>query len=286
MRSEKLALGLIGWPLDHSLSPPLHQAALQAAGLSGEYRLYPTPDDEAGAGVLRELFARMRSGEIHGLNVTIPHKQTVIPYLDALTPTATTMGAVNTIAVEESRLLGDNTDAPGFLADLRRCFTLDRGSAIVLGAGGSARAVVSALVAAGWRVHVVARRIEQARRLVEHLSATGSRIVPAPLDSACLTEIAPGCSLIVNCTPLGMAPNVDASPWPDAVPFPARAAVYDLVYNPRETELLRAARAHGLPAASGIGMLIEQAALAFERWTGHVAQRDVMRSAIDGALNC
>ncbi len=195
------------------------------------------------------------------------------------------MGAVNTIAVDENRLLGDNTDAPGFLADLQRCFALDRGSAIVLGAGGSARAVVSALVAAGWRVHVVARRIEQARRLAEDLSATGSRIHPAPLDPASLTEIAPACHLIVNCTPVGMAPNVDVSPWPTAVAFPARAAVYDLVYNPRETALVRAARARGLPASGGMGMLIEQAALSFERWTGRVAQRAVMRSAVEAAID-
>lgn len=113
-------LGLIGYPLGHSLSPKIHAAALRSCGLAGDYSLFPVhPDDAQG---LRDLLARVRSGELQGLNVTIPHKQNVIPYLDELTSTAESIGAVNTIYLQENKLIGHNTDAPGFLADLKRAF--------------------------------------------------------------------------------------------------------------------------------------------------------------------
>jgi shikimate dehydrogenase len=147
-------LGLIGYPLSHSLSPQIHTAALQSRGLKGDYSLFPIhPEDKQG---LEDLLSRIRSGEIHGLNVTIPHKQNVIPFLDELTDTAGSIGAVNTIYLRNDKLIGDNTDAPGFLADLK--LLIDSAvfnfqpSALVLGAGGSARAVVYALVIGGWKV--------------------------------------------------------------------------------------------------------------------------------------
>ncbi len=280
LQHDDFALGLIGWPLDHSFSPALHVAALRAAGLPGSFRLFPVPRGEAGEREIERLLEGMRRGEIQGLNVTIPHKQTVMRMLDALTPEARAVGAVNTIAMDGGRLLGDNTDAPGFLADLQRSFALRPESAIVLGAGGSARAVVFALARQGWRVHVAARRRDRARRLADDLSGLGGPISPAPLSVAGLAAVAPGCGLIVNCTPVGMAPNVTATPWPKDVPLPERAAVYDLVYNPRETALVREARARGLLAVTGIGMLIEQAALSFERWTGRPASREAMGAAV------
>ena len=256
-------LGLIGYPLGHSLSPKIHSAALNAYGLQGEYSLFPiAPDDIQG---LKDLLACVRNDEILGLNVTIPHKQNVIPLLDELTPTAQAIGAVNTISVRNGKLVGDNTDAPGFLTDLGGLKTSEVSKALVLGAGGSARAVVYALIHDGWDVTLSARRPEQARDLASNYH------LPITTDLRLATF-----DLLVNTTPLGMAPNVDTSPWPDHLPFPKDAAVYDLVYNPRETKLVRDARAQGLPARAGLGMLIEQAALAFEIWTGHRPPREAL----------
>ncbi len=262
-------LGLTGYPLDHSLSPKLHNAALKAAGLQGYYDLFAVPPEDAVS--LATLLEQVRLGALHGLNVTIPHKKRVIPYLDELTPTAKTIGAVNTIWLRNGRLHGDNTDAPGFMRDVERFLGHHSGKrpfALILGAGGSARAVVYALASAGWGVTVAARQLIQAKGLtaamVEHVSGP---LTAVPLTVEALRGIIPG--LLVNCTPLGMAPAMNASPWPDGLPLP-ETAVYDLVYNPRETRLVRDARAAGLPATTGLGMLQEQAALAFTRWTGKI----------------
>ena len=247
--------------------------------------MYAVPPSEEKE--LKELLENVRSGEIHGLNVTIPHKQTVIPYVDGLTPTAQATGAVNTICFRDGKLVGDNTDAPGFLADLKQFlanipYSIFRKNALVLGAGGSARAVVYALLRDGWQITLAARRLEQAESVatiqlaVVREEKSPITISKFPLDNTNLQLST--INLIVNTTPLGMTPQIDATPWP--LPFPINAAVYDLVYNPRETLLVRTARAAGLPATTGVGMLIEQAALAFEIWTGKEAPRDVMRDAV------
>ncbi|HET9915295.1 MAG TPA: shikimate dehydrogenase [Anaerolineales bacterium] len=277
-----IQLGLIGYPLGHSLSPKIQSAALRACGLEGDYSLFPIHPDDRQA--LEDLLSRVRVGEIHGLNVTIPHKQNVISYLDELTPTARAIGAVNTIYLREDKLIGDNTDAPGFLIDLKRFLgnrksqTENRKSSIVLGAGGSARAVVYALLNDGWDVTLVARRIEQAHQLA--LSFPGHKIHTMHYESFILHPSREAFSLLVNTTPVGMTPNIDESPWPEDVDFPPHAAIYDLVYNPRETKLVRDACSQGRPAMTGLGMLIEQAGLAFEIWTGHKPPRDVMFDAV------
>ena len=267
-------LGLIGYPLGHSLSPKIHTAALSACGLQGTYSLFPIhPEDRQG---LKDLLARVRSGEITGLNVTIPHKQNVIELMDELTPAAKAIGAVNTIYLREGKLIGDNTDAPGFLADLKlflnSSFTVPH-SALVLGAGGSSRAVVYALLNDGWDVTIAARRIEQAQQLSQSFGKYDLRLSifdfqPSTFD------------LIVNTTPLGMTPNIEDSPLPENIVLSPKTVIYDLIYNPRETKLVKDARAQGLSATTGLGMLIEQAALAFEIWTGAKADRDAMQKAV------
>ena len=157
-----IQLGLIGYPLGHSLSPRIHEAALESSGLEGNYSLFPIePDDRQALG---SILVRVRNREIAGLNVTIPHKQNVMPILDELTPTARAIGAVNTIFLRDHKLVGDNTDAPGFLSDLKRFLTAETQrhgvfNVLVLGAGGSARAVVYALLHDNWNVTIVARRL-------------------------------------------------------------------------------------------------------------------------------
>lgn len=270
-----IQLGLIGYPLGHSLSPKIHTAALSACGLQGTYSLFPiAPEDKQG---LKDLLARVRAGEITGLNVTIPHKQNVIELMDELTPTAKAIGAVNTIYMRDDKFIGDNTDAPGFLSDLKRVsnssFIIPH-SALVLGAGGSARAVVYALLNDGWNVTIAARRIEQAQKLSKSFSEYDLRL--STFDFSLSTF-----HLLVNTTPLGMTPNTETSPLPENTVLSKNTFVYDLVYNPRETKLVRNARTQGLNASTGLGMLIEQAALAFETWTGHNPPRDVLYQAIE-----
>lgn len=288
-----IKLGLIGHPVGHSLSPKIQNAALKASGLEGEYSLFPVaPDDMQ---TLKDLTASVRSGEMTGLNVTIPHKQNVIPLLDELTPAAQLIGAVNIIYRRDDKLIGDNTDAPGFLADLKRflttvpygddpgiarqgrCKTQRHGdlNALVLGAGGSARSVVYALCKDGWQVTLAARRSEQAQELASLYNDL--RVLELNPDSFQLPDV----DLIVNTTPIGMIPNVNQSPLPENIPWPEQAKIYDLVYNPRETKLVRDARARGLQAVTGLGMLVEQAALGFTLWTGIKLPDEIFRSAVE-----
>jgi shikimate dehydrogenase len=278
------SFGLIGESLEHSLSPQLHHAGLDALGLKGEYRLYEIPPLPAGEEMLATLLEKVRRGQIHGLNVTIPHKQNVIPLLDDLTPAAEAIGAVNTIFTRGDRLVGDNTDAPGFWKDLSKCLSVDtfeRTRALILGAGGSARAVAYALLKRGWSLTVAARRPEQAQGLCDQFSSLGGQISATKLNNYPLSTIhspllTTHYTLLVNCTPVGMHPHLEASPWPEDLPFPPQAAVYDLVYNPRETRLVRAARTAGLAAVTGLGMLVEQAALSLERWVEQGLPREAM----------
>jgi shikimate dehydrogenase len=273
-----IKLGLIGFPLSHSLSPKIQNAALQSCGLAGNYSLFPVQPDDRQA--LEELLSRVRSGESQGLNVTIPHKQNVIRFLDELTPTADAIGAVNTIYLHNNKLIGENTDAPGFLADLKKFLATERHRnlrVLVLGAGGSARAVVYALISDGWKISIAARRPEQAQQLAAYFRPHELEITNYELSNIDLSNI----SLVINTTPLGMTPNIAQSPWPGNLLFPVNAAIYDLVYNPRQTKLVKDAHAQGLSATTGLGMLIEQAALAFEIWTGAQPSREAMRASIE-----
>jgi shikimate dehydrogenase len=261
------------------MSPAIHAAALRETGLTGDYKLYPIAPGSEGPGSLAELVGRVRRGELHGLNVTIPHKETVIPLVDDLTPMARAIGAVNTIFHDGAKLIGDNTDAPGFLADLERLAPQlfqsaikNQPSAVVLGSGGGARAVAYALAMAGWHLTIIFARPEdetQANNLANDVARSASRpTVLSPMHLSIRERSSPSPNLLVNCTPLGMHPRTDATPWPPGLPFPAGAVVYDIVYNPSLTRFVADARAAGLTASTGLGMLVSQAALAFERWTG------------------
>lgn len=273
-------LGLTGWPLGHSLSPLMHTAALREAGLDGDYHLFPVQPLPDGTDELRGLINRLRSGELAGLNVTIPHKQSVLPMVDDLSPPAKAIGAVNTLVMKGGAMYGENTDWAGFLNDLESNLPDVRmgqqRKALVLGAGGSARAVVYALTQSGWQVTVAARRLEQSLELAGAFSTPENPVTPHSLDE--INKLTPT-RLIVNTTPVGMSPRVDASPWPNGLEFPPGALLYDLIYNPAETCLMLSAREAGLTAVNGLGMLAGQAALAFEIWTGQAVPVETFRKA-------
>lgn len=269
-----MRIGLIGYPVAHSASPRMQNAAFSAVGLDWRYELWPTPLDELPV----RLDALRTDDSIAGCNVTIPHKQNVMRALDALSEHARMLGAVNTIVKSDGCLTGHNTDWIGFMADLRHHgYAPAAGAqALVLGAGGSARGIVYALLRAGMRVTIVNRDGARAVALAHDLAGLGSVTAAADVRS---TEPS---DLIVNCTSAGMEPNDDTTPWPIDLPFPAGAFLYDLVYKPRRTLLIRQAEAAGARAVGGIGMLAEQGAAAFELWTGIAADRvaGVMRNAI------
>ncbi len=268
-------LGLIGYPISHSVSPQIHSTALKEAGLDGEYKLYPiAPDDMRG---LKDLLAKVRAGKIHGFNVTIPHKQNVMPLLDELMPTAEAIGAVNTIVLKDSKLVGDNTDAGGFWDDLQKLLSTSetkKRNVLVLGAGGSARAVAYALLQHGWDVTISARRSEQAEALAAQLPTHNSQLTTVMYDAPTLHPLLSTFHLIVNTTPVGMTSHPQGSPWINSLPFPPNAALYDLIYNPDETQLMKDAAQAGLPTRNGLGMLIGQALLSFEIWTGKKVSAD------------
>lgn len=281
-------LGLIGGRLGHSLSPRLQRAALRSAGLQGEYRLYAVPSLPEGEAQLRALIEGLRAPpalRLHGLNVTIPHKRNVLVHLDELTPTARAVGAVNTLFADGSRLIGENTDAAGFWTDFERLWQASGGNqpstALLLGGGGAARAAAYALLQHGWRVVLATRRIEQGRQVVRDLKALRlpGRIAAIPLETDSLARWH-AVRAVINATPMGMSPQTDECPYPPELKMPPRAVVYDLVYNPAETVLLRRAHQQGLPAANGLGMLVEQARLAFACWTGITPPSEALWTAL------
>ena len=271
-----MQLALFGYPLSHSVSPAMHNAALAELGLAGWlYEAVPVPPEG-----LAEAVERLRGPEYAGANVTVPHKQPVIDLIDGVTPVAHAIGAVNTIVKHEGRLVGHNTDAAGLLADLYKYEVhVSKRPVLVLGAGGSARAAVAALAGVGAQVRVIARRPEQIETLRSVAALQAFEWSPLGLLAA-----SDNVALIINTTPLGMTPNTDATPWLEGTPFPPDAFVYDLVYNPPDTLLVRQARADGLRAATGLGMLVEQGALALELWTGQTAPRATMRRAAEAKL--
>lgn len=272
-------IGLLGWPVGHSFSPAMHNAAAAALGLNWAYVPLPVRPES-----LISALGGLAALGFRGANVTVPHKEAVLPYLDAVYPAAPTIGAVNTIVIGDGRLTGFNTDWSGFLADLEEHgLALDGRDCVVLGAGGAARAVVYALLRAGARVAVLARRPEQAEQLAADLrEGLPEAAAPRAAALANLAGIMDGAyhPVIINTTPLGMAGAEAASPWPEGVPLPGDAFVYDLVYNPLQTPLMAQAAAAGCHTANGLGMLVNQAAEAFELWTGRQPDRAVMRQAV------
>lgn len=247
-----LLLGIIGHPLSHTLSPVLHNWACRELQVQGSYHVWDTAPDK-----LPAFMAALRTLPIHGLSVTIPHKEAVMPLVDKLTANARDIGAVNTLYWQDDQLWGDNTDVTGFMAPLLER-TMPPGRALVLGAGGAARAAVCGLCRAGWKVVLSSRTETRADRLSHAFQAD---YVPW----ASRHEQRP--DLLVNTTPLGMSGPFQAmSPWKETLR--GISLVYDLVYTPRHTPLLTQARHEGVDVVFGLPMFIHQGLAQFERWTG------------------
>jgi shikimate dehydrogenase len=275
-------VGLIGWPVAHSLSPAMHNAAFKSLGLDWRYELLPVPP-----GNLDATLADLRAGEYAGANITVPHKSAVMAYLDGIDDAARSIGAVNTVVVRGQELLGYNTDAPGLVGALDDAgLELSGCRALVLGAGGAAHAVVYALARAGCAVTIYNRTLMRGASLADHVHKLGLSgsvgWVPgeAALRALDLTQFA----LLVNATSVGMWPNSDRTPWPGGMPLPSHWAVFDLVYNPLQTRLLRESRQAGARTIDGLGMLVRQGELAFELWTGCTPPAGLMRVAALRAL--
>jgi shikimate dehydrogenase len=303
----------------------MHNAAFQALELDGRYDALPTPPER-----LAEMVAGLAAAGYRGVNMTIPHKQAVMPLLNELSPAAHAIGAVNTVTVHPvdgvhrpsaprplspwgsddspapagashvqpeisisgtATLRGDNTDWLGFLHPLdARGYDLAGKTALILGAGGSARAVVYALLQRGLaHLAIWARNPTRAAELAHHAqtlapSLTIHQFTNSPIHHAPFTISGSSPDLIINTTPLGMWPLVDASPWAAGLPMPRGALVYDLVYRPERTRFLQQAETAGCVVQGGLEMLVVQGAAAFELWTGQRPPLDIMLAAARAAL--
>lgn len=276
-------VALLGYPVEHSRSPLIHNTAFRAQALNWAYVAAPVVPGRIGAAV-----EGLKALGFAGANVTLPHKQAVLPHVDELSPQAAAVGAVNTLVCrrqEEGRvtIYGDNTDVAGFLAPLApHAGGLEGGSALIFGAGGAARAVAFALLSTyrPERLYLAVRGPGRAERLAEDLAAYDAR---GALRLVALDEAAPAVResrLVVNATPLGMHPHDGGTPWEAADDFGAGQVVYDLVYNPATTRLLREAQARGAATVGGLDMLVEQAAASYVQWTGRPMPTDTVRAAL------
>ncbi len=276
-------VGVLGWPVGHSASPAMHNAAFGALGLPFVYVAFPVAP-----GDLSAALAGVRALGLAGVNVTVPLKEQVAPHLDAISSRAQAVGSVNTIVNDDGRLIGDSTDGAGFLAALAQIGAGDlRGrKVVVLGAGGSARAVVYALAAdAGANVIVANRSEARAQALAREFAHLDGRVAAAPLAEAPLRDALADAAVLVNTTSVGMHPHEDAMPPVPPEALGPHLIVSDLVYNPAETRLLALAKERGCRAVqNGVEMLVQQGALAFEKWTGVFPPTDVMRAAVETAL--
>ncbi len=277
-----VVVGVMAWPTTHTLSPPMHNAAFQELGMNWvyvPYEVHPQDVEKAVAGI--------KALGIRGMNVTIPHKEAVAGLMDELSEEAQALGAVNTIDNVDGKLVGYNTDGAGFVRSLREAGEAIEGKRVaLLGAGGAARAVALACARqAPAGLSIINRTLSRAEELAELLRryCRPPHLEVHPLD-ATAQQVVADADILVNTTPVGMYPRADVPPVVPAEWLHPGQVVYDLIYNPRQTTLLQAARRAGCRTIDGTGMLVHQGAIAFERWTGRKAPVEVMRKALLGAL--
>lgn len=274
--------GVIGNPVEHSLSPAIHNAAFQKLGLNFVYLAFRVD-------VIGDAIKGLKAlGGFRGASVTIPHKVSVVPFLDDIEATAKQIGAVNTILAVDGKLTGYNTDATGAFRALREGGApLKNESVVMLGSGGAARAIAFALAAESGISSLNLLGIEEKERkaLAEDLrTKTSMKVVDAYLDETTLKAVLPHARVLIHCTPIGMAPKVGKSCVP-AMLLHRGLTVMDIVYNPRDTQLLNDAHAAGCRTIRGLEMFLHQAAAQFELWTNKPAPIDVMRTVLESRFS-
>ena len=274
--------GLIGNPVEHSLSPAIHNAAFQKLGLNFVYLAFRVEAIGDAIKGLRSL------GNFRGASVTIPHKVSAVSFLDSLEPTARHIGAINTIVAEGGILKGYNTDAIGALRALRESDVALKGRQVVmLGSGGAARAIAFALGAETGIDRLTILGIDEQERtvLVRDLRLkVGMAVQESLLDESMLRKVLPDTHVLIHCTPMGMSPKVHQTSVPATLLHPG-LTVMDIVYNPRDTQLLKDAKAAGCRVIPGLEMFLHQAAAQFELWTNQAAPADVMRAVLEARFS-
>jgi shikimate dehydrogenase len=270
--------GLIGDPVAHSMSPAMHNAAFRELGLDYIYVPFRVKSKDLGKAI-----AGMRALNIRGLNVTVPHKVTVVQFLDKLDQLSEKIGAVNTIVNDDGVLTGYNTDATGFLEALLAREIQPKGKrAVILGAGGAAKAISFILADKGARLTILNRQLELdwAKELARRISQAFPQEVKAlELSRENLSVVLKKADILVNATSVGMTPLVNETPVPASLLHPG-LIVYDIVYNPKKTRLLKEAEAVGATTIGGVDMLVWQGTLAFEKWTGRKAPVELMKREV------
>ena len=272
-------LGIIGDPVEHSLSPVMHNAAIANLGLDYIYVPFPVKQD------LEQAIAGFTATGLVGFNITIPHKQKIIPLLTEISDDAAKIGAVNTVWRTESGWKGTNTDAVGFIAPLK---TMSRDwtqmTPLVLGNGGAARAVIAGLTNLGCpEIHVIGRNPDKLARFYQSWShATNISSILKIHNWDNLSNLIPAADLLVNTTPVGMSPHTDASPVDESLmqKLKADAIAYDLIYTPNPTQFLKLAQDRGATAIDGLEMLVQQGVAALEIWLQQPVPVDVMRDSL------
>ena len=282
MSEQKAIYGIVGFPVAHSLSPIMHNTAFNALNVDAMYKLFPLKEEE-----LDDFFEKLHDDKnpIFGLNVTVPYKEHVIKYIDNLSPLAQKIMAVNTIVInQERKLVGFNTDAPGFMAHLTELkFDFGDKRVAILGAGGSARAILATLCMIPERPQSIKIYNRTTSRIDELLADLGGRIdlsIVEPVNSIDDLNIELA-DLLINTTSIGLKPEDE--PLVDPQLFHRDMLVYDLIYNPKETQLLQMARKRGARTANGLGMLYYQGILSFQHWA-HVELDEKIKKKMRDAL--
>lgn len=277
---DKKIFGLLGYPIKHSFSPAMHNAAFKALGIKAEYRLFEKKPKE-----LTDFFKKLRSGSIRGVNLTIPYKEEALRYLDEISQEAELIGAINTILVKSESLIGYNTDGSGFVLSLRKKagINLKDKKIVIIGAGGASRAI-SVHLAQEKAANIILLDIipDKAEKLVSHIRKNISRVKVSTVKKEELNSGARTIDILINATPVGMKPD-DPLPIDPRILHP-RLLVCDLIYNPPKTKLLIEAERIGAKTLNGLGMLLYQGALAFTIWTGREAPIEIMARALEKEL--
>lgn len=274
-------LGILGNPVHHSLSPLMHNAVFNKLGIQAVYLPFEVARDRLG-----EAAKGLRALGFCGVNVTIPFKEEIISYLDDLSPEAALYQAVNVVAIENQKMVGYNTDGPGFIMALQEAGAAQPKRCLLLGAGGAARSITIALAQTGAR-QITILDIDEAKadQLAEFVSSqTNSVCSAAKAERAAFHKAAADADLIVNCTPVGMFPRVEDSPVESLEALPSQAVVCDIIYNPLETRLLAMAREKGLKTINGLPMFVHQGALTLKILLGVDAPVEFMKEVVRSGL--